>query len=160
VKLIAFDFDGVFTDGMVYVDQNGKESVRCSRKDGMGIALLKKNNIPCVVISTEKNPVVAARCEKLQLDYFQGVDSALKKREVLERYCVEREIVLSDVAYVGDDINDAEVLRVVGYPMTVADGHHSLDSIVVWKTSRAGGGHAVREICEYILMAKGVLMVY
>ncbi|MDP6666971.1 MAG: hypothetical protein QF357_06185, partial [Dehalococcoidia bacterium] len=74
---IAFDFDGVFTDNRVYVMQNGEEAVVCDRSDGMGVSMLRKAGYPMVVISTEANPVVGARCKKLNLEVRQGVDDKL-----------------------------------------------------------------------------------
>jgi len=79
IKAIAFDFNGVFTDNRVYVMQNGEEAVVCDRSDGMGISMLRKAGIPLVIISTEKNPVVAVRGIKLNLDVLQGIEHKLSK---------------------------------------------------------------------------------
>ena len=90
IKLLATDFDGVMTDGLVYVDQDGKETVRCSRKDGMGVELLKKHGVTVGVLSKETNPVVTARCNKLKIPVWQGIATGEGKLEILQRIMKEQ----------------------------------------------------------------------
>lgn len=155
IKLLALDFDGIMTDGYVYVDQDGREMVRCSRKDGLGIELLKRNNIDIVVISKEANPVVARRCQKLKIDCYQKVEDSDSKLFILKRVAKEKSVNLDEVAYMGDDLNDANVLKAVGLAVTVADGHESIKTLCDYVTKAKGGENAVREICEKILIARG-----
>lgn len=156
VKLLAFDFDGVMTNGKVRVDQNGIESVECSRKDGLGIDLLKKYNILVYVISKETNPVVARRCEKLQIPYRQAVMDSEGKREILARITEEINLSPEQVAFMGDDLNDVGALEFAGVALTVSDGHPKVKRICDYITAVAGGQHAVREVTELILKAKGI----
>ncbi len=156
IKLLALDFDGVMTDGLVYVDQNGREHVRCSRKDGMGIDLLKKNAIEVCVISTEKNPVVLKRCQKLKIPCTQGIESSDGKGEILKKFVKDKGFNLKEVAYVGDDVNDIVPLKLAGVAITVADGHPVVKQTCHYIASSRGGDHAVREICDLILEAKKV----
>ena len=107
IRLIAFDFDGVFTDNMVYVLQDGSEAVRCNRSDGIGLQKLKKLGIETVIISTESNPVVSARAQKLKIRCFQNCED---KRKTLENVAREIGISLDEVAFVGNDINDQPCL--------------------------------------------------
>ena len=93
VRLIAFDFDGVFTDNMVYVFEDGREAVRCFRSDGIGLQKLKKLGIETVIISTEANPVVSARARKLKIRCIQDCQD---KRAVLADIAREKNITLSD----------------------------------------------------------------
>jgi YrbI family 3-deoxy-D-manno-octulosonate 8-phosphate phosphatase len=160
IKLLVLDFDGVMTDGYVYVDQSGREMVRCSRKDGLGIELLQKNNIKVVVISKEINPVVTARCQKLKIECWQAVNDSEGKWEILQRFCQKQGIAIAAVAYLGDDLNDLAVLQQVGLPITVADGHLKIKSLAQYITQARGGEHAVREVCELILQAKGVVLTF
>ena len=102
-RLVAFDFDGVFTDNMVYVLQDGLEAVRCNRSDGIGLQKLKKLGVETVIISTESNPVVSARAQKLKIRCFQNCED---KRKTLESVARELGISLDEVAFVGNDIND------------------------------------------------------
>lgn len=160
VRLLAMDFDGIMTDGKVYVDQDGQEMVKCSRKDGLGIELLKKYGLDAVVISKETNPVVAVRCQKLEIEYEQGAENSERKLDIVKRIAAERGIDLSEMAYMGDDLNDRAVLENVGLAITVADGHPDIKKVCDYITAAKGGGHAVREVCEKILEAKGIKLEF
>jgi YrbI family 3-deoxy-D-manno-octulosonate 8-phosphate phosphatase len=150
VKLLVFDFDGVFTDNAVWVREDGVEMVRCSREDGMGIALLRKMGCgpELMVLSTERNPVVEARCRKLQLKVAQGVSDKAAK---LRLWAQELGVTLDETGFVGNDINDRECLEIVGLPIVVADAHPSVASLGRLRTSSPGGNGAVREICDALL---------
>lgn len=156
IKLLLMDFDGVLTDGFVYVNQDGVETVRCSRKDSLGIAMLKKAGIEVGVISKETNPVVAKRCEKLKIPYWQGIKDGQGKKEILLTVCKKVDTSLQLCAYIGDDIHDIPALEIAGVKITVSDAHPQVKQIADYITSAAGGNHAVREACEMILRAKGI----
>ncbi len=145
LRLVVFDFDGVFTDNAVYVSEDGAESVRCWRGDGMGLRKLERLGLRLLVVSTEPNPVVGARCRKLALACVQG---CADKRAALIEQAAAREISLQDAAYVGNDINDAECLRAVALPILVADAAPAVRSLARWTTSARGGYGAVREVCD------------
>ncbi len=145
IRLIAFDFDGVFTDNMVYVFEDGREAVRCSRGDGMGLQKLKRLGIETIIISTEQNPVVSARAQKLKIRCVQGCDD---KRAELEKIIRELGISLTQVAFVGNDINDEPCLTCVGLPMVVQDAHPDVLPLARYRTQKPGGKGAVREICD------------
>ena len=147
VRLLVFDFDGVMTDNRVWTDQDGRESVACYRGDGLGLARVKRAGIRVLVLSTEKNPVVSARCRKLGLECVQGSDNKLA---ALVRYCGVHGFRAADVAYVGNDINDLECLRWVGLPVAVADAEAEALAAARWATTRRGGYGAVREVCDAI----------
>ncbi|MDP3741137.1 MAG: HAD hydrolase family protein [bacterium] len=154
VKLLALDFDGVMTVGsFVWTDQDGKEMVQSSRRDGLGILLLRKNGIQCVVISMEQNPVVAARCKKLEIECIQGVTQG--KTAVLEQFSKKNNIPFSEIAYMGDDINDVLAMKKSGLALAVADAHPKAKAAADYVTAAEGGRGAVREVCEMILDAKG-----
>lgn len=147
LKLVIFDFDGVFTDNTVYVNQDGVEQVRCWRSDGLGLSRLKAAGIPAQIVSTEANPVVAARAAKLKLPCRQGVeDKALAVVEI----CQEKRIDPKDCMFVGNDINDIPAFGKVGLPVAVADAYPEVDPHIVFRTSKPGGFGAVREICDLI----------
>ena len=145
IRLIAFDFDGVFTENMVYVLQEGSEAVRCCRGDGIGLQKLKKLGIETVIISTEANPVVSARARKLNIRCLQDCED---KRTTLESIIRESGISLDEVAFIGNDINDLECLTQVGLPIVVNDAHQDVVSIARYQTRNPGGCGAVREICD------------
>ncbi|MFQ5644522.1 MAG: KdsC family phosphatase [Thiogranum sp.] len=151
VRLVAFDFDGVFTDDMVYVLQDGTEAVRCFRGDGLGLQKLGRLGIDTVIISTEANPVVTARAAKLRIRCIQDVGD---KRAVLEGVAGELGIALSQVAFVGNDINDLPVLRGVGLPIVVRNAHPDVIGDALYQTRLSGGHGAVREVCDMIEEAR------
>ena len=145
IKLVAFDFDGVFTDNMVYVFQDGTEAVRCSRADGIGLSKLRRAGIDIVIISSETNPVVSARSRKLKTPCFQGVED---KRAVLDQIIEEKGVELAQVAFVGNDINDLPCLTCVGLPIVVQDAHPDVLPYAKYRTQTRGGHGAVREVCD------------
>jgi len=145
IRLIAFDFDGVFTDNMVYVFENGSEAVRCFRSDGIGLQKLKKLGIETAIISTEANPVVSARARKLKMRCIQDCSD---KRAALEDIAREKNIPLEEIAFVGNDINDLACLECVGLPIAVQDAYPAVLSAARFQTKCPGGHGAVREICD------------
>jgi YrbI family 3-deoxy-D-manno-octulosonate 8-phosphate phosphatase len=147
IRLVVFDFDGVFTDDMVYVQENGIETVRCYRGDGIGLQLLKRRGIEAVIVSTETNPVVSARARKLKIHCVQNCQN---KHQMLEKMVRERNISFSEVAFVGNDINDLAVLNAVGFPIVVQNAHHDVVSCARYQTKIPGGYGAVREVCDLI----------
>jgi 3-deoxy-D-manno-octulosonate 8-phosphate phosphatase (KDO 8-P phosphatase) len=145
IRLIAFDFDGVFTDNMVYVFQDGSEAVRCSRGDGLGLRKLERLGIETIIISLETNPVVTARSRKLKMRCIQSCED---KRTALEGVAREMGITLEQVAFVGNDINDLPCLTCVGLPIVVQDAHPDVLPYAKYRTQMFGGQGAVREICD------------
>ncbi len=156
IKLLALDFDGILTvGGYVIVDQNGVESVVCSRKDGLGIEMIKNAGIAVVVISKEKNQVVEARCEKLNIKCWQGVDTGSDKLKIFQTHAKELGLTPGQICYGGDDVNDIACIEWAGFGFTVADGHALCKKKVDYITKTEGGRGAVREVCEMILQAQG-----
>lgn len=151
IKLLVLDFDGVMTDNHVYVDQNGKEMVKCDRGDGLGLSELKKANIDVIVLSTEKNPVVNARCKKLGIEFYQGCNNKIIS---LKKIANEKSLSPYEIAFLGNDINDLDCLNWVGIPIAVADSYPSVIKAASMVTSRKGGDGAVREVSEWILSIK------
>ena len=151
IKAVAFDFDGVFTDNRVYVMQNGEEAVVCDRSDGMGISMLRNAVVPMVIISTEKNPVVAARGAKLQLEVLQGIDDKLP---TLKKWADDQGFALADIAFVGNDINDVECLNGAGLGVVVADAYPVAAEAANMQLTRNGGRGAVREFADLLLAAR------
>lgn len=148
IELVVFDFDGVFTDNKVHVHQDGSEMVVCDRGDGMGLSLLRKSGTPVMVLSTEVNAVVAARCRKLDLPSRQGLAD---KAGALKEIAADAGWDLQRILYVGNDVNDLECMGLVGFAVAVADAHPSVLAGADLILSRPGGNGAVREICDLIL---------
>lgn len=148
IDAVIFDFDGVFTDNGVILNQDGVESVRCDRMDGLGINLLEKAGVPMLVLSKEKNPVVLARCKKLRLECLHGID---EKGPALRKWLGDRGYVIENTVYVGNDVNDEPCLKIVGCPIVVADAHESVKPLAKIILDQPGGRGAVRAVCDMIL---------
>lgn len=148
VRLVVFDFDGVFTDNMVYVFQDGTEAVRCTRFDGLGLQALRRAGLDLLVLSTETNPIVSVRCRKLGIPCTQACED---KRAALESLLSSKGLVAAQVAYVGNDVNDLACLRLVGVPIVVQDAHPDVWPFAVYRTQALGGHGAVREVCDLLV---------
>jgi YrbI family 3-deoxy-D-manno-octulosonate 8-phosphate phosphatase len=151
VRLAVFDFDGVFTDNRVWVDEHGTERLAFSRSDGLGLRRLEEVGVKPLIVSMERNPIVTARAQKLRVDCFQGIDDKL---DVVMQYADKALVTMDDTAYVGNDINDAECLRTVGLPVVPADAWPEVVPLARWVLSRPGGRGCVREFCDAIWEAQ------
>lgn len=151
VTMVVFDFDGVFTDNTVWTNQIGEETVRCWRSDGLGLSRMQAAGVKVMVLSTETNPVVAARCAKLKLPVRQGIaDKAQALREIM----TAEQLTSVAVAYVGNDINDVDCLHTAGVAVVVADAYPEAVAAAQFQTSRAGGFGAVREVCDWLVRSR------
>ena len=147
IRLIVYDFDGVMTNNKVYVDQDGNETVQVNRGDGLGISEIKKLGIEQIIISTEKNPVVMKRAIKLDIKCLQGIEN---KKEALIDYCENNNFDLQNVAYVGNDINDREVMGIAGKTYCPFDAHKSIQDISDNILRTKGGDGVIRELLDLI----------
>ncbi len=149
IKLFLSDVDGVLTDGGMYYSAEGEILKKFNAKDGMGFGLLKKQGIKTGIITKERSEIVKRRCEKLNLDYcYIGIED---KREILDEIIEKERIGYDEIAYIGDDINDVEVLKIVGISFAPKDAVFEIRSIVDVIVNKNGGEGAVREAIEYIL---------
>lgn len=149
--MVVFDFDGVFTNNLVFVSETGEESVLCNRSDGLGLKMLRSIGLPHLIISTETNPVVQMRAKKLKIECHAGYDDKLAK---LKAVAEEHNCDLLEIAYVGNDINDLECMEVAGLPVAVADAYPEVKGVAKIILNTRGGYGAVREFCEMIYQAK------
>ena len=152
IKLIVYDFDGVMTDNKVYVDQDGKETVQVNRGDGLGISEIKKLGFEQIIISTEKNLVVKARADKLDIYCLQRNEN---KKDALINYCRGNSIDLKTIAYVGNDINDKDAMEMTGIKFCPADADESIKAISDHILETRGGHGVVRELLDLITRKKG-----
>lgn len=154
VHTIIFDFDGVFTDNLVFVDENGVESVSCDRSDGLALEMLHRFKklrdwkLNYFVMSTEKNPVVLRRCEKLKIKAEAGISD---KAEYLSSYLKNNGLQADGVVYLGNDLNDLKAMLMVGYPIAPCNAHPVIKK-VAWKVfAQNGGAGFVRAFIEELL---------
>ena len=151
IKLAVFDFDGVFTDNRVWVNERGEELVAFTRSDGLGLRRLDEVGVRYLILSMEQNPLVSARAEKLRADCVQGVEDKLS---VLRERAEQLGVSLEETAYLGNDINDADCLRAAGMPVVPADAWPEVKPLARWVLSRPGGAGCVREFCDGVWEAQ------
>ena len=152
IRLFATDVDGVLTDGGMYYAESGDEWKKFNTRDGMGIKLLQKAGIITAIVTQERTKLVARRAEKLTIpELHQGV---LDKLSLVREMASRHGLTLSQVAYIGDDINDLETLKAVGFSATPADGMPQVAAAVDYICQKKGGEGAVREMIEMILLAQ------
>jgi len=148
-KLILTDIDGVWTDGGMYYDQTGNEWKKFHTYDSAGVLFCKQHNIPVGIITGEETEIVKRRAEKLKVDYlYQGISDKLT---VVKSICDDLGIGLQDVAYIGDDLNDVEVLKNVGFTASPANAPEYIKKLSNFVTKKSGGEGAFREFVERIL---------
>ncbi|MFE2747715.1 cytidylyltransferase domain-containing protein [Streptomyces scopuliridis] len=148
IDAVVLDFDGTQTDDKVFVDSDGREMVAVHRGDGLGIAALRRSELKLLILSTEQNPVVAARARKLQVPVLHGID---RKDLALKQWCDEHGIAPERVLYVGNDVNDLPCFGLVGWPVAVASAHDAVRAAARAVTTTPGGEGAIREIAAWIL---------
>lgn len=151
VRLAVFDFDGVFTDNRVWVNERGEEALAFSRSAGLGLRRLDEVGVQYLIVSMERSSIVGTRAQKLQVDCVQGVDDKLP---VVRERAAAAGVSLEETAYVGNDINDAACLRAVGLPVVPNDAWPEVTPLAKWVLSRGGGSGCVREFCDAVWEAK------
>ena len=151
LDLIVYDFDGVMTDNKVLVFDDGHEAVYCNRSDGLAISYIKKTGIPQIILSTEINSVVSQRAKKLDIEVISGVED---KKTKLINYCKEKGYELKRVLYIGNDTNDLDAMKLVGYPVAPQDANEAVKTIVKFIIEKNGGDGVIKEFYENILIIK------
>ncbi|MDR1762257.1 MAG: HAD-IIIA family hydrolase [Bacteroidales bacterium] len=149
IKLILTDIDGVWTDGGMYYDQTGNEWKKFHTYDSAGVLFAHRANIPVGIITGENTEIVKRRAEKLKVDYlFQGVENKL---QVVQNLAKELTISMQEIAYIGDDLNDIELLKSVGIGAAPSSAPTNIKNMVQFITEKKGGEGAFREFVERLL---------
>ena len=147
ICLIVYDFDGVMTDNRVILSEDGKESVIVNRSDGLAVNIIKNMGIPQLILSREKNPVVSARARKLSIPVLQGIN---EKELVLKQYCRDNKIPIEKVVFIGNDINDTNLMCIVGYPLCPNDAYPEAKAAARFIITVDGGCGVIRELLNHI----------
>lgn len=149
IKILVMDVDGTLTDGKIYIGSDGEMLKAFNVKDGLGISKLRTNNIIPAIITGRESEILKRRSEELKIEeLYQGEENKIGKlKELVERY----KCSLSDVAYIGDDENDLQCMKVCGLSGCPADAVESVKEAVDVVCTKDGGQGAVREFIEYIL---------
>lgn len=155
VSLLVLDIDGVMTDGGLYYDDEGRVSKRFNVQDGLGIKLAQSVGLHVAVITGLASEAVAQRVRGLGIeDYYAGY---LRKTESLDAIRMKYSLEWEQVAYVGDDWVDFGPMKLVGFPVAVANAQPEVKALAKYVTSTRGGEGAVREVVRLILASRGVL---
>ncbi|MEJ6951177.1 KdsC family phosphatase [Natronospora cellulosivora (SeqCode)] len=157
IKMLIMDVDGTLTDGKIYLGNQGEELKTFNVKDGLGIKLLEEYNISTALITGRKSKIVDLRARELGIkEVHQGIDSKIEVYNYLKKkYNIEDK----EIAYVGDDINDFELLKKVGLSLTLNDAIPEVKEECDFISSKKGGEGAVREIIDYIIESKNISRV-
>ena len=151
IRLVVFDFDGVFSDNRVWTNERGEESVACYRGDALGLRRLDEVGVDYFVLTMETNDAVPARARKIRIECIRGIDDKLP---VLRKEVERRGVSLGETAYVGNDVNDAECLAAVGFSVVPSDAWPEVTPLAKIVLTRAGGYGCVREFCDAVWNAK------
>lgn len=151
IRALVTDFDGVHTDDLVYVGDDGREIVRCSRADGMGVEMLKAAGVDVLILSKEANAVVTRRAEKLKSPVIQGVGDKLS---VLTSWAEGAGLTLKQLAYLGNDVNDLACMSAAGLALAPSDANPAARAVAHMVLPRAGGHGAVRAACDMLIAAQ------
>jgi len=145
ILLIIYDFDGVMTDNRALVFEDGKEAVFVNRSDGLAVKAIQDMGIEQIIVSTEASPVVRARAKKLNIPFMESVGD---KKKVVEKYLRKKKLCRQNVIFVGNDLNDKEVMEFVGWPIAPVDARREIKKIAKIILSTKGGFGVVRELLD------------
>ncbi len=150
IKIVLTDVDGVLTDGGMYYTKEGDAMKKFHARDGMGVTLLRKNNIPTIIVTKEKNQIIKKWAKKMNIKKLY--DGIQEKEKILKNICSEFSVKPSEVAYVGDDVNDLGLLKIVGFSAVPQDGHETIKKNTDYTCKNNGGRGAFREIADLVLI--------
>ena len=152
IKILLTDVDGVLTDGGMYYSSNGDFLKKFNARDGMGVNVLRRHKIPTIIVTKEKTSIVKKWASKMNIE--QVFDGVLKKENVLEKICKKFKIKSDEVVFIGDDINDLELMKKVGFAATPHDGTKECIKLADYQCRTDGGKGVLREITDLIILAK------
>jgi 3-deoxy-D-manno-octulosonate 8-phosphate phosphatase (KDO 8-P phosphatase) len=157
IDAFIFDFDGVMTNNSVYIDEDGREIVQCSRADGLAFDVLRKLRKPVYIVSTEINPVVKARAKKLNIPVLLGVsDKVLEVKKI----CLQQKYDLKKIFFIGNDVNDFQIMKICGYSACPVDSHIEIQNIASKVLNSRGGDGVVRELLENVIGLDFIKILY
>ena len=152
IKLVITDVDGVLTDGGMYYSNKGDIMKKFHTRDGMGVNMLKRKGIPTIIVTKEKTQMVKKWAKKMNIEYVY--DGIQQKETILKTISKKYNVKNSEIGYIGDDINDLELLKMVGFSATPNDGILEAQKIVHYICKKNGGEGAFREVADIVLRHK------
>lgn len=152
IKLLLTDVDGVLTDSGMYYTEKGDIMKEFHVRDGMGVTLLRKNNIPTIIVTKEQTQMARQWAKKMKIEKI--LDGITQKENILPTICKQFKISKNEIAYIGDDVNDVELLKAVGFSAVPNDAIPLAKENSDYTCKKRGGEGALREVAEIILSAK------
>lgn len=157
IEAFVFDFDGVMTNNLVYVDDSGTESVCCNRADGLAFDVLNKLNKKSFILSSETNPVVRKRADKLKVPAIQGIKN---KTIAIKKLANDNNFDLEKIFYVGNDLNDYNAMKACGFSACPANSHHKIKRISTFTLKVKGGDGVIRNLLEDVFNIDFIEILY
>ncbi len=152
IRIMLTDVDGVLTDGGMYYDQRGDIMKKFHTRDGMGVTLMKKHEIPTIIITKERTQMVKQWAKRMKIEKLY--DGIIKKDKILEKICKKYEVKPNEVAYIGDDVNDIDLLKIVGLSICPNDAIKEVKNNCDYICKIKGGEGVLREIADIIISTK------
>ncbi|MFA8342691.1 MAG: KdsC family phosphatase [Rhodothermaceae bacterium] len=152
IKIVVSDVDGVLTDGGLYYSADGMVMKKFNVKDGMGVVRLKKAGLLTGIISTDNSDIIKSRAERLKMDF--AITGTWEKKSEMLKLCEKYNCTMKNVAFIGDDVNDLEIIKSVGFSAAPADAMPEITEIVDYVCKKSGGKGVFRELAELVLKNK------
>ena len=154
IKLILTDVDGVLTDGCMYYSSKGEELKKFHTRDGMAVELLLQKNIKTIIVTREKSKIVVSRAKKINI--FKVYSGIKQKEAILNLICTRFKITSDEIAFIGDDINDEKIMKLVGLSAAPSDAINTIKNIANIITDASGGKGVLREVADMIILSQSI----
>ena len=155
IKLILTDVDGVLTDGCMYYSSSGEELKKFHTRDGMAVELLLQKNIKTIIITKEKSKIVISRAKKIKV--FKVYSGVKQKDKILNQICTKFKVTPDETTFIGDDVNDEKIMKLVGLSFAPSDATQTIKNIADIITNAKGGQGVLREVTDKILLSQNVI---
>ena len=155
IKLILTDVDGVLTDGCMYYSSKGEELKKFHTRDGMAVELLLQKNIKTIIITREKSKIVISRAKKINV--FKVYSGIKQKDKILNQICTKFKVTPNEIVFIGDDINDEKIMKLIGLSFAPSDATQTTKNIADIITNASGGQGVLREVTDEILLSQSII---
>ena len=155
IKLILTDVDGVLTDGCMYYSSSGEELKKFHTRDGMAVELLLQKNIKTIIITKEKSKIVTSRAKKIKV--FKVYSGIKQKDKILNQICTKFKVTPDETTFIGDDVNDEKIMKLVGLSFAPSDATQTIKNIADIITNTEGGQGVLREVTDKILLSQNII---
>ena len=155
IKLVLTDVDGVLTDGCMYYSSKGEELKKFHTRDGMAVELLLQKNIKTIIVTREKSKIVISRAKKIKI--FKVYSNIKQKEVILNQICTKFKVTPGEILFIGDDINDEKIMKLIGLSFAPSDATQTTKNIADIITNARGGQGVLREVTDEILLSQSII---